>query len=94
MPVGTTAQREGSPKKGDIRFNDTFDLMEYYTGNVWKSIDSPPTITSISPSNFDAVNDTITVTGTGFQAWCTVTCIGDSTMRHLLVQQLLLVILL
>ena len=32
MPVGTTAQREGSPKKGDIRFNDTTDLMEYYNG--------------------------------------------------------------
>ena len=51
--------------------------MEYYTGNVWKSnISSPPTITSISPSNFDAVNDTITVTGTGFQAGAAVTCIG------------------
>ena len=78
MPVGTTAQREGSPKKGDIRFNDTFDLMEYYTGNVWKSIDSPPTVTSISPTNFDAVNDTITVTGTGFQSGAAVTCVGTN----------------
>ena len=78
MPVGTTAQREGSPKKGDIRFNDTFDLMEYYTGNVWKSIDSPPTVTSISPTNFDATNDTITVTGTGFQSGAAVTCVGTN----------------
>ena len=78
MPVGTTAQREGSPKKGDIRFNDTFDLMEYYTGNVWKSIDSPPTVTSISPTNFDATNDTITVTGTGLQSGAAVTCVGTN----------------
>ena len=78
MPVGTTAQREGSPKKGDIRFNDTFNLMEYYTGNSWKSIDSPPTITSISPSNFDDVSDTITVTGTGFASGAAVTCVGTN----------------
>ena len=43
MPVGTTAQREGSPKKGfDIRFNDTTDLMEYFDGTEFKSIDFLP----------------------------------------------------
>ena len=33
--------------KGRLRFNDTTDLLEYYTGTEWKSIDSPPTITTI-----------------------------------------------
>ena len=31
MPVGTTAQRAGV-KQGDIRFNSTISLMEYYDG--------------------------------------------------------------
>src|SRR6056300_735698 len=42
MPVGTTAQ-----KTGDIRFNSTTSLMEYYDGTQWKSIDSPPAVSSI-----------------------------------------------
>ena len=78
LPKGTQAQREGSPVAGDQRFNTTLNLMEYYTGNVWKAIDSPPTVSAVSPSNFDAVNDTITVTGTGFAAGATVTCVGTN----------------
>ena len=35
-------------EKGRIRFNDTTDLMEYYNGSAWKSIDAPPAITSIA----------------------------------------------
>lgn len=78
LPKGTQAQREGSPVAGDQRFNTTLNLMEYYTGNVWKAIDSPPTVSAVSPSNFDATNDTITVTGTGFAAGATVTCVGTN----------------
>ena len=50
MPIGTTAQR-ANVQSGDIRFNSTTNLMEYYDGTQWKSIDSPPSISSISPSN-------------------------------------------
>ena len=78
MPKGATGDREGSPVAGDQRFNTTLNLMEYYTGNVWKAVDSPPTVSAISPSNFDAVNDTITVTGTGFAAGAAVTCVGTN----------------
>jgi len=35
-------------EKGRLRFNDTTDLLEYYTGTEWKSIDAPPTITNFS----------------------------------------------
>ena len=35
-------------EKGRIRFNDATDLMEYYNGTAWKSIDAPPAITSIA----------------------------------------------
>ena len=66
MPNGTTAQRANA-QSGDIRFNSTLALMEYYTGTEWKAIDSPPTATAISPSSFTASGTTITVTGTNFQ---------------------------
>jgi len=35
-------------EKGRLRFNDTTDLLEYYNGNDWKSIDAPPTITGFT----------------------------------------------
>lgn len=77
MPVGTTAQREGSPKKGDIRFNDTTDLMEYYDGTQFKSIDSPPTVSSISPTTVLAANENITIIGSNFGSGATVTFVGS-----------------
>ena len=77
MPVGTTAQREGSPKKGDIRFNDTTDLMEYFDGTTFKTIDSPPVVNSISPTTALVANTSITITGTNFQSGATVTFVGS-----------------
>lgn len=47
LPVGTTAQRPASPEGGDMRFNSTLDVAEYYydgslTGvsatDVWRSM--------------------------------------------------------
>ena len=71
VPVGTTAQRANAVA-GDIRFNSTNSLMEYYTGTEWQSIDSPPVITSVSPDNFDTAGDTITITGGNLQSGLTV----------------------
>ena len=64
LPEVTTAQR--SAEKGRIQFNTTTGLAEYYDGTQWKSIDSPPTVSSISPTTALASGVTITVTGTGF----------------------------
>jgi hypothetical protein len=47
--------------------------MEYYDGVAWKAIDSPPTISSISPSTFSASGDTITVSGSNFQTGVNIT---------------------
>ena len=44
---GTTAQRGSTA--GQIRFNTTTGLAEYYTGSEFKSIDTPPTVTAVSP---------------------------------------------
>ena len=69
LPNGTTAQRVGS-EAGELRFNDTTGLAEYYDGTGWKAIDAPPVVNSISPT---LVSDpdgstltTITLSGTGF----------------------------
>lgn len=35
-PVGTTAQRSGTPTAGDTRFNSTLGKMEEFNGAVWK----------------------------------------------------------
>ena len=35
-------------EKGRLRFNDTTDLLEYYNGTDWKSIDAPPVVNSFS----------------------------------------------
>ena len=77
ISTGTTAERDDvTYGAGTLRFNTTTNLMEYYTGNEWKSIDAPPTITSFTingGSNVvsgDIVNDssitTIVITGSLF----------------------------
>lgn len=81
MPVGTTAQR-ASAKPGDIRFNDTLDLMEYYDGTIWKSIDSPPTVSSISPTTATTANTNITISGLNFQSGATVKFIGNDGTEY------------
>ena len=79
---GTSAQRGSTT--GQIRFNTTTGLAEYYTGTAFKSIDSPPVVTSISPTNPNGSGITVTITGSGFSDTGTtlVSCIGndDSTV--------------
>ena len=38
LPVGTTAQRSGSPNSGMIRFNTDLTTFEGYNGTAWGSI--------------------------------------------------------
>ncbi len=35
VPVGTTAQRDGSPVAGMVRFNSTLSQFEFYNGTAW-----------------------------------------------------------
>jgi hypothetical protein len=81
MPNGTTAQRANA-QSGDIRFNSTTSLMEYYDGVQWKSIDSPPSITSADVSDFDTAGDTITLTGNNFQSGMTVKLVGADATEY------------
>ena len=64
IPSGTTAQRVNTT--GVLRFNTTTNLAEYYDGTAWKPIDSPPTITAVSPTSWasdGATRQTFTVSG-------------------------------
>ena len=70
LPHGTTAQRP-TAAAGMIRYNSTLNLAEYYNGTEWKAIDTPPSITNVTPSNFNASGTTITVTGSNFQSGVT-----------------------
>ena len=68
MPGDSSANRP-TPAAGMMRFNTTINLMEYYDGTIWKAIDSPPTITTISPTTYNgASGTTITINGSNFQS--------------------------
>jgi len=81
MPVGTTAERANAAS-GDIRFNSTLSLMEYYDGTSWKSIDSPPVVSSISPTTEVDANANITITGSNFQSGATVKFVGNDGTEY------------
>ena len=79
----TTAGRNAlaEKKKGQLIYNETTNLMEYYNGTTWIPIDTPPTITSVNNTNptetqiiagFDLV-----ITGELFKSGATVKFIGN-----------------
>jgi len=75
---GTTGQRGSTA--GQIRFNTTTGLAEYYTGTEFKIIDSPPAITAVSPLEVDSTvggDVTFTITGSNFQAGAVVKFVGN-----------------
>lgn len=42
IPVGNTAQRPGTAISGEIRYNNSINQVEAYTGNSWTSLGSSP----------------------------------------------------
>ena len=83
VPVGTTAQRPSSPANGHLRYNTQFARLEQYAGGQWQAIDSPPAITTLAYSGSNTATDpaggeTITITGSNFQAGGTVTIGGTA----------------
>ena len=77
LPIGTTGERANA-LSGDQRFNSTLSLMEYYDGAEWKAIDSPPTVSSISPTTESDANANIVITGSNFQTGVTVSFKGTN----------------
>ena len=79
LPMGTTGERVNS--EGVLRYNSTLDLPEYYNGTDWIVIDTPPTITSVTPVEVDSTqsgNVTFTINGARFQSGVTVKIIASN----------------
>ena len=70
VPSGTTAQQPAGVN-GMLRYNTETGYMEAYTVSGWSVIATPPSITSFDTLNVAVVDvntDTITVSGSGFDA--------------------------
>tara|TARA_B100000902_G_scaffold348814_1_gene356997 strand:+ start:560 stop:2239 length:1680 start_codon:yes stop_codon:yes gene_type:complete len=82
LPVGTTAERPGSPATGYIRFNTTNSSLEGFDGTNWKDIPAaPPSLDQVTyPGSQTAADpaggETINLTGTNFKSGFTVTVDG------------------
>jgi len=83
LPIGTTAQRPGSPATGNLRVNSDLGQLEHYYDNIWIGFaGSVPTITGVSPTTSIAAGTTITVSGINFQSGTTVQLIGTDNSIH------------
>src|SRR5882757_4407540 len=45
---GTTAQRNGSPTAGDVRYNSTLNGLEYWNGTAWIVLGQAPTVQKLT----------------------------------------------
>lgn len=81
LPKGTTGER-ASTESGEIRFNTSLQLAEYYDGTAWKSIDAPPTLSGVTGgtglSADGSTTHTVTINGSNFSVGATVTFIGST----------------
>jgi len=87
FPKGTTAQRPGTlggttAVAGMQRFNTTTGYMEYYNGTTWNSIASPPIITTITPTQFTASGNVITVNGSNFVSGATIAVVNRNAVSY------------
>jgi hypothetical protein len=87
ISTGSTAERVDEAAR--LRFNSNSNLMEYYTGTEWKSVDAPPTIvsfnvdggsqtTSTFVDNTASGDATFVILGSLFSSGAVVTFIGQT----------------
>jgi len=79
LPKGATGSRVNTTG-GQLRYNTTTNLAEYYNGTEWKPIDSPPTVTGVTPgevASADGSTTSFAITGGNFQSGATVKFIGN-----------------
>ena len=81
LPVGTTDQRVNT--LGSLRFNSTQGFAEYYNGNQWVAIDTPPGVSSVNPTNFEssALPSNIVITGTNFRSAVSVKFVDKNGLQ-------------
>lgn len=77
VPSGTTAQRDPNAVVGSLRYNTTTGFFETFTGSGWGAVATPPSITSVTPSNFSGeAGSTFTVDGAFFDTATTAVLKG------------------
>ena len=67
LPVGTTAQRPGSPNNGMIRYNSSLSRYEGYSGSAWGQLGGGATgggTDQVFYTNGQSVDTDFTLTGT------------------------------
>ena len=82
LPVGNTGERVNTT--GMLRYNSALELPEYYNGSAWVSIDSPPAITSVSPTEVESAsggNITFTINGARFSVGANVKFISNTGVQ-------------
>ena len=83
MSTATTSTRNAlsGVRPGQMIFNHSTNLMEYYNGTSWIAIDTPPTVTSITPTSVESAaggNVTFTINGARFSIGVTVQFISNT----------------
>ena len=89
LKISSGATGDRVDEQARLRFNSSTNLMEYYTGNEWKPIDSPPSITGINVDGAGLVtsafidsslggNATIVISGSLFAPTSTVLLVATS----------------
>ena len=79
LPEGTTAQRVNT--EGVLRYNSELNLPEYYNGTAWIAIDTPPSVTSVTPTEVASAaggNITFTINGSVFNTGVTVKFVSNN----------------
>ena len=88
VSTATTSQRNAlsGVKAGQLIYNETTNLMEYYNGTSWVPIDTAPTVSSVNNSNITAAQIAagfdIVITGSFFKSGATVQFIGNDATSH------------
>jgi hypothetical protein len=77
VPIGNSDQRSGT-ELGQLRYNTTTGLAEFYTATGWAGVDAPPTVSNISGTINENTNSTITITGTNFKTGSVVYITGSA----------------
>ena len=88
VSTATTSQRNSlsGVKAGQLIYNDTTNLMEYYNGSSWVPIDTAPTVSNVNNSNItqaqiDAGFDLV-ITGSFFKSGATVQFVGNDATSY------------
>ncbi len=81
LPVGTTAERPGSPTEGEIRYNSTLDIVEVYKNGAWVRVGDPDTAT-LAVDNFSGDGSTTDFTLSSSASTNTIFVTSNGVVQH------------